>query len=129
DPTAEPSKDSKPPEKEPELFFTCYDYESSLEAFDFSLTIKNISDKLITGCVLKLAIYGEDSQGEWDYLVFHQWDMLTGAGLLPSDILPGEERFVTTLGWHSIPIGTADGITHCERMRDGNAEFRFKAWF
>ena len=114
---------------EPELFFTCYAYESSFETFDFSVTIKNVSDKLVTGCTLKLIIYGEESQGEWDYLVFHQWDMLTGAGMMPGDILPGEERIVTTLGWHSIPIGKAGGIDMCERMRDGNAEFRFEAYF
>lgn len=114
---------------EPELFFTCYDYESSFETFDFSLTIKNVSDKLVTGCTLNLIIYGEESQGEWDYLVFHHWDMLTGAGLLPGNILPSEERIVTTIGWHSIPIGKAGGIDMCERMRDGNAEFRFEAYF
>lgn len=114
---------------EPKMFYTCYDYESSLETFDFSLTIKNVSDKLITDCVLVLKIYPENPQGTWDYLVFHQWDMLTGIGMMPGNILPDEERIITTIGWHSIPIGTAGGIDLCERMRDGNAEFRFEAYF
>ena len=114
---------------EPELFFTCYDYESSFETFDFSLTIKNVSDKLIIGCVLKLRLYGENLEGEWEMLEYRQWDGISGRGMIPRDILPGEERIVTTLGWHPIPIGTADGITHCERMRDGTAEFRFEAYF
>jgi len=114
---------------EPEIFYTCYDYESSFETFDFSLTIKNVSDKLIIGCVLKLVIYGEEPQGVWDYLAFYHWDMISGANLLPSNILPDEERIVTTATYYPIPIGTAGGIDMCERMRAGNAEFRFEAYF
>jgi len=114
---------------EPEILYTCYDYESSFETFDFSLTIKNVSDKLIIGCVLKLVIYGEEPQGVWDYLAFYHWDMISGANLLPSNILPDEERIVTTATYYPIPIGTAGGIDMCERMRAGNAEFRFEAYF
>jgi len=114
---------------EPEILYTCYDYESSFETFDFSLTIKNVSDKLIIGCVLKLFLYGEEPQAEWDYLASYHWDMISGANLLPSNILPNEERVVTTATYYSIPIGKAHGVDGCEKLRAGSAKFKFEAYF